>query len=285
MNPIAEKLLQRLPEIAHVYIMDCAGNECFIKCPDCVDEHEATWHQFGILTHTRKSVEAYDVKAQEYLKQWEIAPKIDVYLSEAIRGMKKADLLAISLALHDIGKFARVLKRDGDELVPEYTGHEAKSERFVKDPFITSMLESYGLKSEQIAYVARCVGLHYELGKVRGEAKESSSKYDKEFARSREFGVICAGILFRYFSYRVEIGLLFLYDSLAKTDIVATGKTDQELVDELEQMKLPPELLGAVKQREVNIAVAEGYLRTVVCEQVLDTVHQSQRALVLPICA
>lgn len=67
--------------------------------------------------------------------------------------------------------------------------------------------------------------------------------------------------------YKMEIGVLYLCDSLAKTDITIHGRTDEELLKNkgtaekiLEEKKLPKELINTVMQKPVNIAAAKKYL-------------------------
>ena len=93
--------------------------------------------------------------------------------------------------------------------------------------------------------------------------------YTFRYTRSDHFRDECRAILDEHPGFGVEIGLLFLCDSLAKTDVRIYAETDQdikdldsEIGDILEQRGLPGELAGAVKQRPVNIEIARGYLES-----------------------
>ena len=67
--------------------------------------------------------------------------------------------------------------------------------------------------------------------------------------------------------YVIEVWLLFLCDSLAKTDITIYGKDDEELTskfawvaEKLYEKKLPPELINTVIQKPVSTTLAKKYL-------------------------
>ncbi len=67
--------------------------------------------------------------------------------------------------------------------------------------------------------------------------------------------------------FKVEMGILYICDSLAKTDIILDAKTDEEIAaksDEVTQMVtekgLHPKLASAIKQLPVNIAFVRRYL-------------------------
>jgi hypothetical protein len=71
----------------------------------------------------------------------------------------------------------------------------------------------------------------------------------------------------------MEIGLLFLVDSLAKTDITIQGQNDGQLMSkqeraeqEIQKRDIPTELINSVMQKPVNIAVAKKYLEYIFSE-------------------
>lgn len=263
-------LLGKLPELAVVLIDDKPENAHFKENPDDPAEHETVWHQFGVITHTRKFCELYRTEVQEYLNKWDLSQKDEQYLKEEIDGMSKDSLLQMSMPLHDLGKFARGLKDKDGKLVPDYKGHEAKSEQIIQEnPIVNGLLKQMGLTEAQIDYIARCAGLHYELGKLRDTAKQTDLGYTIAFAKSPQCFEACAEIVYQFPEFQTEIGLLFLCDSLAKTDIRIDAEEDNEIESQSESVErqvtekgLNPKLIGAIKQRPVNIAIAKKYLES-----------------------
>lgn len=270
---IPQKLLNELSGIAKIIIENRPENDNFKLNPDDPIEHDLNWHQFGIITHTKKSYEFYQTLVQEYLKQWGISNCINEKLSEQIDGKTKAQLLQISIVLHDLGKFARGFKEEEGRLKPGYKGHEAKSEKLImeNEQIRNSLQKTYGLTDSQIIYIARCTALHYELGKMRDEAKKSDLGYTIAFTESEKCRGICGEIASECSEFKEEIGILFLCDFLAKTDVTIYAKTDQEIEEQTLQIEkiiqergLHPKLIAAIKQRPVNIANAKRYLENII---------------------
>jgi hypothetical protein len=146
-------------------------------------------------------------------------------------------LIPAAILLHDIGKFgARFRGRTRFH----FTGHESLSGEIIRNEL---NLEEYGLTPEQAEYVAHLAEDHFVLGLTRRGARELGG-YDVTFARSPEFRTIALRIQRDHPDDFVEIGILFLGDSLAKAD-PSNG---------------PPDAVG---QYEVNIEVAHRYLETV----------------------
>lgn len=271
MEDFIQSLSDDLAAIAVSLMADVAENENFRRNPDSFIEHEPKWHQFGIITHTRKFLEHYQTDAHGYFRKWRVSNQIERYLAERIDGKSKTELLPISILLHDVGKFARGFMDKDGEVKPDYEGHEAKSEQAVlREGKIRSMLKSNRLTDDEIKYVARCAGLHYELGKMRAKAKLSELGYTIAFIESEQCQQVNAEIAQKFPEFKVEMGILFLCDSLAKTDVKIDAETDLEIVEQTqyaEQMLLTqglnPALIAAVKQGPVNIAVARKYLQGV----------------------
>ncbi len=262
------RLLDELPRLAIGLIEERPENAHFKENPDDPVEHDAVWHQFGIITHTRKFAEFYRTEAQEYFQKWGVAESITAKLSTPIDGKTKEELLRISIPLHDLGKFARGFKEKNGKMEPDYKGHEAKSESIIREnPEVKGLLQTYGLTEAQIDYIARCAGLHYELGKMRDEAKKSALGFTIAFAQSEECRQACQEIASGFPEFQTEIGILFLCDNLAKTDVRIEAETDEEIENQSAQIEralqtrgLNPKLIGGVKQRPVNIAIAKEYL-------------------------
>lgn len=269
---IYQKLLTRLPEIAKAVMDDRPENDNLKRNPDDPKEHAIRWHQFGIITHTEVFSQSFQNEAQEYFKNWDIDLKINQKLSEQIDGKTKAELLQISIPLHDLGKFARDFKEEDGKLEPTYYGHEAKSEKLIKENESINCLihKTYGLTHVQVDYIARCAGLHYELGKTRDAAKKTDMGFTIAFANSEQCQKTCKEIAYKYPEFKVEIGILFLCDSLAKTDVRIDAETDEEIEKQTQQIEriiqernLNPQLIAAIKQLPVNIAIARRYLESV----------------------
>ena len=265
-----QELLENLPELARIVIEDRPENDNFKQNPDDPEEHDPKWHQFGIITHTRKFSEFYQTKAREYFRELGTEKYIDEQLSKQIDGKTKEELLRISIPLHDVGKFARGFKDKKGKLMPDYNGHWEKSEKLImENEQIRNLLqETYGLADSQVAYIAKCAGLHYELGKVRDEVQETGRRYTIAFLGSERCKEACSRIVGKFPEFRQEIGLMFLGDSLAKTDIPVDAKTDQDIEDRTHEIEriiqergLKAQLKAAVKERPVNITLAEMYLK------------------------
>lgn len=273
---IIASLWEKLPAIAKDLIqksLDLSDerNRRFFENPDDFLEHEPNWHQWGIITHTKMFEKFYREEIPRYLKQWGLSDKFQKQMSEQIDGLTKDQLLNIAILLHDLGKFTeRKLKREEDgSISTSFKNHEAVSGKIIRTPEFSKMLkQEYGLTEAQIEYIACCAEMHYELGIVRDEAKKSAFGYTLTFVRSDEFKNRAKQIMAQYPDFQLEIGVLFLADSLAKTDIRIEADTDEqidsqdELIKEtLAQRGLNPQLIKAVKQLPVNLAVAEAYLK------------------------
>lgn len=71
--------------------------------------------------------------------------------------------------------------------------------------------------------------------------------------------------------FEMEMGVLYLCDSLAKTDIILDTNTDEEIADKSEvvvqkvaEKGLHPRLASAIKQLPVNMAFVRVYLELAV---------------------
>jgi hypothetical protein len=87
------------------------------------------------------------------------------------------------------------------------------------------------------------------------------------FSKSDECTKSCLDISANFIEFKEEIGILFLCDSLGKTDIRINSETDDEIALQdpfikqiLEERKLNPSLIAAIKQLPVNIAIVKRYL-------------------------
>jgi hypothetical protein len=238
----AQKLDEKLEEIAQSVIrrhLDLSepSNRTFLLHPDDPEQHQTRWHQWGILTHTRTFLRQFDEDVPQFLQSWGVLSCVDGRLSGTVDGARRWDLLRISILLHDIGKFA---VRFRGRIRFHFTEHEKMSGVIIRDELA---LDKYGLTPAQIAYIARTAEDHFVLALARRRAREQSA-YDERFTRSADFDHICRDIRALHPDDYIEVGVLFLGDSLAKAD-PAVGPAD------------------ALSQYELNIVVARQYLQTV----------------------
>ena len=266
---IFSKAFDFLEENASRFIKDTPENQSFIEHPDASIEHKPEWHHFGIITHTRRFADHFESTMQQYLREWGIDQKINAYLDEKIDGISKKELLRLSIPFHDVGKLAgRYFKMKDGKPVAHYNGHEKLSEELIRrDGIIRQFLSSMGLTDSQIDYVATCAGLHYELGKIRDIPKKNGNGFTIAFTQSQQCKEYCLACMEEHPDFKVEMGVLYLCDSLAKTDIILDVYTDEEIAaksDDVARMvaglNLHPNLSSAIKQLPVNIAFARTYL-------------------------
>lgn len=239
---VARAINEELPEMAREVIrthLDLAvsANADFLAHPDAREHHQTQWHQWGIITHTRVFLEDFRVVVPGYLREWGLWTRIDECFWVTIDGATKWELLDIVVLLHDVGKFAaRTRGRD--------RFHFSRHEQLSREIILTDLdLGRYGLTPAQIDYIARCAGDHFVLGIVRKRAREQGA-YNAIFIESDEFARLTCRIKQEHPNDFVEIGVLFLGDSLAKLS--------------------PPQGPSiALTQYDLNIAVAHGYLALV----------------------
>lgn len=228
-----------LPEMARAVIrehLDLAvpANSGFLRDPDAREHHQTQWHQWGIISHTRVFLEDFHTAVPAYLRDWKLWTQIDERFQARIDGATKWDLLDIVVLLHDIGKFAA--RTRGRERF-----HFARHEQLSREIILNELdLEQFGLTVAQIRYVARCAGDHFVLGLVRKRAREQGD-YNEAFIQGDEFVRLTRQIRREHPDDFVEIGVLFLGDSLAK-------------------LKPPDGPKIALTQYDLNIAVAHRYL-------------------------
>jgi len=163
-----------LLQIANHLIPLTAENTAFGNNPDNPQEHSPQRHEFGIITHSKKSITHFS-RRKQYIRDKNIQEKIDDKLQETIDGKTKMELLATALEFHDIGKFLRSMTvQEGQKLgVDPFKDHEKAGEEVVThDATVQDIINgNYHLTPDQLKYVAKCIGLHYELGKAREKAK------------------------------------------------------------------------------------------------------------------
>jgi hypothetical protein len=239
---VAATIDRELPQMAQSVIarhLDLSDppNRAFFRDPDNRDQHQKQWHQWGIITHTRVFLRLFDTDVPRYLEEWDVLENVDAVLDETIDGVPKRALLRIAILLHDIGKFgARTRSKTGFH----FAYHERLSGEIIRREIA---LARFGLTPSQIDYVALTAEDHFVLGLVRKRAR-GSGLYDLRFVDSPMFLALSEQIKAEHPIDFVEIGVLFLGDSLAKAN--------------------PAEGPGpAVSQYDINITVARRYLAIV----------------------
>jgi hypothetical protein len=209
----------------------------FLAHPDARSQHQTQWHQWGIITHTRIFLRHLEGDVSTLLAEWGLLPAVDAVLCLTIDGASRWELLRITVLLHDIGKFgARFRGRERFH----FTGHERLSGTIIREELD---LEGLGLSPAQVEYIARTAEDHFVLGLLRKRARERG-QYELGFTNTPEFVRLCVEIREAHPDDFVEVGVLFLGDSLAK----------------VEPSSGPP---AALEQHDVNVHVAHRYLSVV----------------------
>ena len=176
--------------------------------------------------------------------------------------VEKRKLLELSILLHDLGK---ILAAQNEEYNRE---HEALSRVLLYREFLKQKLFHLNLTDKQVYYLARCIEIHDVIGKqIRDRLKEKGN-LNLTYLSSDEVIKMCKELMLRYHRIKSEVGILFLCDSLGKTDIRINARTDQELlqkeiIETLKQKNLNPELKYAVMQLPLNIKLVEIYLKSI----------------------
>ncbi len=209
-------------------------NQSFLAQPDGRSQHQTQWHQWGILTHTRVFLQHYCDSIPALLRGWHIKEAVDLRLSQPIDGVPRSELLKAAILLHDIGKFG-ARTRSGDRF--HFFRHEDLSGSIIRNELD---LTAFGFTALQAEYIAHAAEDHFVLGVLRKHARDAGS-YDNQFPFTARFARLARDIRDTHPDDAVEIGVLFLGDSLAKVD-PRTGPA------------------RAVSQYAVNIEVAHRYL-------------------------
>ena len=273
---VCERLEELLPRLAHDLIAKAPENERFAAEPDSIEEHHVDWHQYGIITHTKKVREAYHTELAALLDSWGVIHSMIKALSSKEGGAwSRGELLEISIPLHDLGKFQRRHYWQSGVPFPDYVGHENLSKTIVMtNSTVRQTLIDAGLEESDIQHVADLAGLHFELGKVRDVARQHQG-YTIAFSKSPEARQIFHDLVAQYPSYALEIGLWYIIDSMGKISLRCDASSDHELLamrpereKDLSSHGLRPSLINALMQYPVNMHVAREYLRIVAPDQV-----------------
>jgi hypothetical protein len=276
-TPKSEEILitlqNMLPDIARDLIisrqdMSNPLQQAFKANPDSPAEHSPLWHQYGILTHSKEFQKIIVSDLPLLTEQWNISYKVEAVLSEKIQGVLKIDLLQMGSLLHDLGKFTArrfEYQKDGT-LLARFVGHEADSGTIIRVN-LKNTLQKLGMHEEQIEYIAQCAEHHFDLGKARQVAIDNDG-YTITYARSKLFKGVALDIMNLCPRLALEIGLMFIADSLSKTEVAATADTDDGIDNQrsalehvIKQKGLDPRLINQALQQPVNIEIGKQYLQ------------------------
>ncbi|MAG02092.1 hypothetical protein CMI42_02040 [Candidatus Pacearchaeota archaeon] len=268
MKILAEEIAQTLEDDLDDIVREIAKDKnvgIFVDNPDLLEDRLKKWHQFGLVTHTKKVRGAFNREIKEFLVKWSVFEEIERELSEEIDGVRKKILLEISVSLHDLGKIVCYGS------TAKNRGHEFESTVLLKEDYLKNKLIGYGLSVKQIEYVTRCVETHFSLGQEMRDALKDNGLLNMEYLsdyKSKEgIDKLCERIGEKYADVKIEIGVFFLADCLGKTDVrSALNNLDRESIEgEIKDRGLPEELINAAMQLPLSVMLAERYLRWV-CE-------------------
>ncbi|VVB78755.1 Uncharacterised protein [uncultured archaeon] len=250
---IAELLENRLDFIVSNIAKEY-GIESYSTNPDFLEKRLYPWHEFGLITHTKKVRSVFLNELDSILKDWDYT-NINQVLNKKIDGIKKKDLIEISIPLHDLGKIIVFGSNEKDR------GHEKLSVYLINQNPLKEMLYSFGLTDNQIKYISRCVETHDVIGKeIRDELKHAG-KLNSVDINNNDSRDLCRLVSNRYSDVKHEIGVYFLCDSLGKTDVITNSQNEEEISKILERKGLREELKSAVMQLPTNMKLAEVYFR------------------------
>src|SRR5437764_1257474 len=71
----------------------------FLERPDGREQHQTSWHQWGIITHTRVFLRHFEQDIPRYLRDWEMWEEVDGVLRQTVEGVSRWDLLRLAILL------------------------------------------------------------------------------------------------------------------------------------------------------------------------------------------
>lgn len=250
---IAQMLDMELPKIIIQIARENNISE-YVKNPDFKDIRLNEWHQYGLLTHTRKVRQAFLFELNPLLINWGLYPAIERYLSKDINGIDKKELFEASIIIHDLGKIVCLHERG------ENIKHEVASAELVDEEFLKDKLTKYGLNRKQLDYLKTCVKTHDVFGRqIRNELKESG-KLNLEYLAEKEVRKICQNLALKYSDVGLEIGLFFICDSLGKLNGKLYSENEREIIKQLKKNGLPLDLKSGILQHPINMELSRVYL-------------------------
>ncbi len=244
-------------------------NANFAEHPDEYRHHKPQWHQWGILSHTGKFLQAFREDYEPKLTDWGLWEQVSNILQESIDGRTKKELFEAGIAFHDIGKFAvRHLSAKQVSENPKYPDfsfgtHEDISEQLILSPLLDPFCIEHTVTEKQRVYIGRLAALHYELAKARDVGKRKGIKYTIEFINAEEHKEALRTIAASFPTYKWEVGLMYLGDSLAKTGLrwVQGNKPSvEEITRYLAEHNLDPRHAVQIEQTPVAMEATRAYL-------------------------
>ncbi len=199
----------------------------------------------------------------ECLKKWGLYDNIYRVFAKEIDGIKKKTLFELSILLHDLGKIVvfNVEKVDRE--------HEFYSKELLSNDFLKKKFMILGLTKNQINYISRCIETHDLIGKEVRDKLKRDGNLNFNYVLTNGIKYLCDNISEKNRDIKVEIGIFFLCDLLAKTDIRIDADTDDEILQQeskivktLKERGLSSELKHAALQLSINLKIAEIYLKS-----------------------
>jgi len=251
-NILEEELPSIIKNIAKRY-----GGSSYIKNQDFLEERLYSWHQFGLLTHTKKVREVFLNELKGFLEEWGIYNKFEKIMREKIQGIEKKTLFEISIPLHDLGKIIC----QGDKRTDRQ--HELASKELIsKDP-IKAKLREFGLLEDQIDYIKEVVENHDVVGKEIRDVLKHEGNLVLDYVSGENTIKICKKVAKKYANFKLEVGIFYLCDLLGKTEVRINSENEEKIETLLEEKSLRPELKKAVLQLPVNLKLAEIFLKNI----------------------
>ena len=268
---ITDKIQSELPGLARKIILEnldlnIKENNDFFNDPDGILNHNHWWHQWGIISHSIMTAKIFEEEVPLYLSGWHLLNELNSYMNNRIDTLSKRELFIISIYFHDIGKFKtrKINTNLNGETYYSFKGHEKASKEIIRGKYLKNRLKKdFALTEKEINYIAECAGLHYELGKLRDEAKKCNYGYTKKFTESSLFEKRVREIIKKNPSLKWETGLFFLADTFGKTDLRLEDENDKEEIirvkKEIIKRNLVPDLIKGVIQLPVGLTVLKKY--------------------------
>ena len=258
---ISQELENQLPEMIKEIATKYSVQQ-YIQNPDFLEERLSSWHQFGLITHTKMVRDIYVNKLEDLIKKWGLDKLIKEQLNKEIDNIKKELLLNISIIFHDLGK---IICLEDNRINRE---HEVASVKLLEESFLNRRLERYTLSKNQIDYIKRVIGTHDVLGKELRDKLKEEGLLNIKFLENSEVSKICKEISSKYSDVKLEVGIFFLCDLLGKTEFWDYFQEDSITPNRkidciLTEKNLPPQLKKAINQLPLNIKLAEIYLKNI----------------------
>lgn len=245
--------------------------------PDAVTHNYRTFHEFGNFTHPIQVLERWREFTQGTSELFNhlnsaIVERLLQHFAVEVDGMSKAALVEIAIFFHDIAKHISPLYPDDPRWPPalrNHEGHEKIGAHFLRTykPVREFLANKYGFTPAQIEYVTNCVEHHFALGEARRQRVEHNLPYDYQFTQSEECQRICDQLIANHPDMAVEIGVLFLVDSMGKTTEMYIADSEADYLTYLAELQhrvadgtLEPRLERALTQITLNFQVGKTYL-------------------------